>query len=729
MTSATNSYNQLTREELINLLETRDRERVDITPYRSGESHVIKRIISEVLILLFNEEQNPIEKSMKLLLNFFDADWGYVAIFEKNGLMVDFPCEVKSKWAEAPKDDARELSYETIPWIISTVKSNQDIVLCNMDDLPPEAHIDGVLLKKQQLKSMLAIPLTFRNQVQGFIGFDSVRVHRLWTAVEVEDMHLIANIFSIIIERWQTQTSLEESQKHLSELGTKFRQFFDNLPIGVELYDADGFLIDINKANTQIFGTSRQELLGINLFENPNIPPKILKGIRNGKAFSFQIVYHFDAVQNTRYFPSSLANQVKYLQIKGISLTDAKYGKIGYLLIISDNTEKQSKAEQTKNNLATLKAILLSGRSIVGEYDVEKDEFFVNPALNDHPDNNKLFHFLKANNPVSYKTLHSFTRLINNCGKSTSPLLEIINGTLNNCSYTGKVEIEGDIIWVRINAQAYMAGNGGIPSKIICYITDITEEKVLAEKLYQAEYESRQSELEIQKVREADKLKSAFLANMSHEIRTPLNAIIGFSHIIAETDDAEEKSDYVNIINRNSDLLLRLITDILDFSKIESGVLDYSYTNVNLKEIYSEQQKIHALKVPKGVSLICDFDSLPDIILYTDPRRVTQVISNLISNAIKFTEQGSITLSYKIVNTHILIEITDTGIGIKPENINSIFERFVKIDTFKQGTGLGLTICKTIIEALNGQIGVHSKPGQGSTFWFTLPLVNKEENI
>ena len=224
-----------------------------------------------------------------------------------------------------------------------------------------------------------------------------------------------------------------------------------------------------------------------------------------------------------------------------------------------------------------------------------------------------------------------------------------------------------------------------------------------------------------EKAENADISKSAFLANMSHEIRTPLNAIIGFSNILAETDDKEEKEEFVKIISKNSDLLLRLITDILDFSKIESGILDYSFTDTSLKDIFHEQYLVHALKMPEKVSLICDFDALPDILVHTDPKRVTQVISNLISNATKFTEEGSIRLFYRIVEGYVLIEVIDTGIGISPQHQQTIFDRFVKVNSFKQGTGLGLTICKTIIEALNGTIGVDSRPGEGARFWFTLP--------
>lgn len=241
-------------------------------------------------------------------------------------------------------------------------------------------------------------------------------------------------------------------------------------------------------------------------------------------------------------------------------------------------------------------------------------------------------------------------------------------------------------------------------------IEDISDKKRIEHLMY-----------EVKKADEANRLKSAFLANMSHEIRTPLNAIVGFSGIIAEMDAREDKDEYVKIINKNCDLLLRLITDILDFSKIESGVMEYSLSEVSIKEICSEEFQVHRLKVQDGVTMLCDLAALPDITLYTDAKRVTQVISNLLSNAIKFTEQGTITLSYTLKDDHVLFEVCDTGIGISAKYLESVFERFTKVDSFKQGTGLGLSICKTIVKALNGDIGVSSTPGKGSRFWFTLP--------
>lgn len=717
MTLKASLYDQLPREELIRLLEARDNEPDNAEIYISSETPTIKRIISEVLAILFNEENKPIEKAMNLLLDYFNADWGYVAIFEEDGFSANFTCEVMSSWVKIPKDDRNKLTCDTIPWIIDTVKAGHDIVLGDIAGLPAEADIDKILLTKQQLKSMLIVPLTFHNKVQGFIGFDSIRTSRFWTASEVEDMHIIAGIFSIIIERWQTNYNLEESRKRISKLSTKFQQFFNNLPIGVELYDAEGYLIDINDADTRIFGSSREYLLGVNLFKNPAVPERILNQIKKKKAFSFPLAYDFNCIRDARYYNSSISDETKYLMVKGIGLNDREFGHIGYLLIISDETEKRVKEEQTQNNLAILKAVLLSGHSLIVEYDIGKKELFVNPLLNETPEDNKLFNYLRSN---KYMTIGGVQQIVRSAD-NVNLLFQVIEGKQDHCSFECRTAIENETIWIRINAQAYKTKGSKRQNKMICHITNITEEKLLEEKLHHAEYETRQSELEIQKVREADKLKSAFLANMSHEIRTPLNAIIGFSNILAETDDKEEKEEFVKIINKNSDLLLHLITDILDFSKIESGVLDYSLSDTSLKDIFHEQFQVHAMKMPEKVSLICDFDALLDIFVHTDPKRVTQVLSNLISNAVKFTEVGSIRFSYRIVEKYVLVEVIDTGIGISPQHQQAIFDRFVKVNSFKQGTGLGLTICKTIIEALNGTIGVDSRPGEGARFWFTLP--------
>lgn len=241
--------------------------------------------------------------------------------------------------------------------------------------------------------------------------------------------------------------------------------------------------------------------------------------------------------------------------------------------------------------------------------------------------------------------------------------------------------------------------------------------------------EQRQDQLALMKVQEADKMKNAFIANMSHEIRTPLNAIVGFAHLVTETTNASEQREYFSIINKNCDLLLKLINDILDLSKIESGRLNYNVSEVELRAICQEAYVVQSLKMTSDVALLYNSVAMPSVRLWIDPHRVEQVLLNLLSNAIKFTSKGFISLFYEVEDMFVRVSVMDTGIGISEEKLESVFERFVKLDDFYQGAGLGLPICKMIVEQLGGEIGVRSELGKGSTFWFTLPLVVTDKAV
>ena len=218
----------------------------------------------------------------------------------------------------------------------------------------------------------------------------------------------------------------------------------------------------------------------------------------------------------------------------------------------------------------------------------------------------------------------------------------------------------------------------------------------------------------------SDSLKSAFLANMSHEIRTPLNAIVGFSHLIAESENTEERHTFYEIVEANNERLLQLINEILDLSKIESGIIEFTSAPVNIHSLCKEVYDAHVFRTPQGVKLIYE-PSENGLVIETDKNRVFQVFSNLIGNAFKFTKAGSISYGYKLVNKQVVFHVTDTGTGIEPEKIERVFERFAKLNNYAQGTGLGLSICKTIVERLGGEISVSSVVGKGTTFTFTLP--------
>lgn len=241
---------------------------------------------------------------------------------------------------------------------------------------------------------------------------------------------------------------------------------------------------------------------------------------------------------------------------------------------------------------------------------------------------------------------------------------------------------------------------------------DITDQKILERKLRLAKEEAEES----------NRIKSAFLANMSHEIRTPLNAIVGFSSILADAEEPEEKEEYINIIENNNTLLLQLVGDILDLSKIESGTLEFVYSDIDLNALFQELEESARLRQKNDAVVIRYLPEMPDCFVNIEKNRLTQVVTNMMNNAMKFTPSGSITFGYHLKNTDFLyFYITDTGYGIEKDKKDTVFGRFVKLDSFSQGTGLGLSICQSIVENLGGEIGVESEPGKGSTFWFTLP--------
>lgn len=258
---------------------------------------------------------------------------------------------------------------------------------------------------------------------------------------------------------------------------------------------------------------------------------------------------------------------------------------------------------------------------------------------------------------------------------------------------------------------AYMVQNRD--EKVLLTVRDITRLKKVQEELEAAR---RVAEV-------AGEQKTAFLANMSHEIRTPLNAIVGFAGLLSNASESERNS-YVEIIKGNTNMLLQLVNDILDMSKIEAGTLEFIYSDTDVNQIMRELEGIFRLRLEEADSpvRIVFEPCLPVCFIHTEKNRVSQVLSNFLSNAFKYTKEGSITLGYKVREDDIYFYVQDTGAGIPAGKVDKVFERFMKLDAKKQGTGLGLSISRTIIKKLGGEIGVFSEYGKGSTFWFTMPV-------
>ena len=476
-----------------------------------------------------------------------------------------------------------------------------------------------------------------------------------------------------------------------------FRKLYVNLPVGVELYDRDGYLIDLNAKDMEIFGIrSKKDVLGVNIFSNPIMPKDVIKKLKENKSVNFRLNYSFKKVDD--YYNTSKVGEMDIVT-KASILYDQRGEPSSYLLINLDNTEKMiayNRISEFENVFTLVSVYAKVGYALYDLYTFEGyaiKQWYENMGEKDGTPLSQIIGI--------YSYIHP-----NDAGYINSFFEEVKQGKAHH--FRREVRVKSGDGWKWICANITRNPQSVDPNKpeMICINYDITELK--------------DSQLKRERAEELDRLKSAFLANMSHEIRTPLNAIVGFSQLLAETDDPEERHEFVEIIDSNNRMLLQLISDILDLAKIESGTMDLKFADMNVKEVINEIVTSFRIKMHDNVALIAPQDS-PEWQIYSDRKRLQHVISNFLNNAIKYTSEGCITLAYEIIGDEIKFSVTDTGDGMSQEIQAHIFDRFYKGNTFKQGTGLGLSICETIVNRLGGRIGVNSELGKGSTFWFTHP--------
>ena len=479
---------------------------------------------------------------------------------------------------------------------------------------------------------------------------------------------------------------------------------YKNIPVGIELYNKNGDLIDLNKKELEMFHiTHKEKIIGINIFENQVLPEEIKPKIKENEDIEFTFQYDFSKING--YYESEKSSGFLNLTTRITTLYDHARQPINYLLINVDKTENTiayNKIQEFKNffelvgdyakvGYAHFDALSRDGYALSSWYkNVGEEEGTPLPeiiGIHSH------FH------PEDRAVMLDF-------------LAKVIKGESSKLCRDVRIRrADGNYTWTRVNVlvRNYRPQDNII--EMLCINFDITQLKETEQMLIKAK----------DKAEEADRLKSAFLANMSHEIRTPLNAIIGFSSMLEEAEDQEEKHQYITIIEDNNKLLLQLISDILDLSKIEAGTFDIIPEKVNAKQLCSDLFQAMQMKATPQVELRLK-DDLPELTFTSDKNRLYQVLLNFVTNAFKFTSEGSITIDYQINGNEVKFSVQDTGMGVEPEKQKAIFTRFVKLNSFIPGTGLGLPICQSIVTQLGGKIGVESEPGKGSCFWFTHPI-------
>lgn len=644
-----------------------------------------------------------VNKTLGDLLHQFLGDRIYIFEINRKEQRQDCTYEVTAEGISKEQEFLSNIPWDPSTWWNHQIAERRAIILNTLDDMPEEAAEYRQTLEMQDIKSLMVVPLISKEEVWGYMGIDMVRTQRSWSNVDYQCFSSLANIISICIELRKSELQAKEDRLALDNSEKILRNIYKNLPAGVELYDKDGYLVDINDKELEIFGLSdKNEALRVNLFDNPNIPSEVKEKLRAKEDVDFSIDYDFSKISQ---YVNTRRNGIINLTTKVTALYDSQNQFINYLFINIDTTETTNaytKIQEFENLFLLIGDYAKVGFAhfnVLTRDGYAQDTWYRNLGEKEGIPMPQVIGVYAHVVPEDQAVLKNFVGEVKT-GKATSLRKEV-----RVCRENGKYT------WTSINVMVrdYRPQDGII--EMLCINYDITPLKETEQKLIIAR----------DKAEELDRLKSAFLANMSHEIRTPLNAIVGFSSLLAETDSRNERQEYIKIVQENNELLLQLISDILDLSKIEAGTFNFVYTNVDVNETCAEIIKSMSMKVSKGVELIFE-EPFPECYIYTDKNRFTQVISNFINNALKFTQQGSITLGYEQVSHQkIKFYVRDTGMGIPEEKQKSVFERFVKLNTFVQGTGLGLSICKSIVSQMGGEIGVDSTEGIGSCFWFTHP--------
>ena len=486
---------------------------------------------------------------------------------------------------------------------------------------------------------------------------------------------------------------------------------YKNLPVGIELYNKEGVLVDLNDKELDLFHVdSKEELLGINIFENPVFPEEMKERLRNNEDADFTFRYDFSKLGE--YYSNNKAEGTIDLVTKVTTLYDENHNPVNYLLINADKTEttvaynKIQEFEEFFELIGDYAKVGYAHFNILSKQGHAQKSWYKNIGEESGTPLSEIIGTYKSFHPDDRDLILQFFE-------------EVQKGNADKLSHKIRVFREnGECTWTHVNLFVRKYAPQDKVIELISINYDITDLKQIEEMLVN----------ERDRAEASDRLKSAFLANMSHEIRTPLNAIVGFSSLLASAENVVEKELYNSLISHNNELLLNLINDIIDLSKIEAGYLELHQNWFNLTELLDECVAEYARLLPSGVELLTSYPE-HDALVELDKLRIKQILNNFLSNALKNTIRGYVEVFYEIDKHCVRIGVKDTGRGIPQNMLEKIFERFEKVDSFAQGVGLGLSICKSIVDKMNGRIQVYSQLGLRTTFIAELPchsiLVNE----
>ena len=473
---------------------------------------------------------------------------------------------------------------------------------------------------------------------------------------------------------------------------------FNKLPVGVAFFGVNGECLYINQTNIDLFAVEGP-ISNMNLFRDPNFTDEQRDTIRNSEQCIINMQYDFSNLEG--YVKSKSEGKRNFTMRISKYYIRGKFG--GYLSVLTDNTDAIMQHQRLVELDLYMKEI--GSFAHLGLCFYDKERGFATEQWNEN---------LGLPSTMTYSPDTDY--FVNVCDDDkellTSQIDELLKGSKDTVQMDVRLKSTGAVQrWIRLHFAI-----NKFSRSISAISVDITQSKQNERMLVEARARAEQ----------ADALKTQFVANVSHELRTPMNAIVGFSDLLIQSEDLEERQKIVDIIHANSELLLQLVSDILDLSRVESGNVELQYGEENANNLCECIHESMSMKVPKDVDFIYDRNNAPDVTCFVDRRRVTQVVTNFIVNAFKFTVKGNVKLWYQIENNYLSFHVSDTGKGIPQEQQEHIFETFVKLDAFAVGTGLGLAISRILAKKMGGSIQMESEEGVGSHFWLTVPIIIDE---
>lgn len=647
------------------------------------------------------ETDGLINSALERLGIFTGVDRVYVFQFENNGVLMSNTHEWCNEGIEPQIENLQQLPVDVFPWWMDKLNKLETIVYENIEDLPLEAAAEQEILEEQDIISILVLPMVSEGKLNGFVGFDSVKHKKAWIDHDVKILNTLSDLISGEIARTKRMKELIVAKQKAEENQNKFKKL-SNLTFEGILITDNGIVIDINNSFLKLSGYSSKDLIGKNIVELA-VPEKYLPVISKNMKKQHALPYEIEMIRND--------GTLIPVEIESRCIMEENSESTARVTAVRDITWRKT----TEKEISKLKLAVEQSANTIVITDVNGNIEYVNPKFTEISGYTK--DEVRGKNP----------RILNAGTQPKEYYAEMWKTISAGNTWKGlfnNKKKNGELFWEQVTITPIKNETAEI-IHFLAIKEDITALKENEQKLKIQNIELIKAK---EKAEESDRLKTAFLTNMSHEIRTPMNGILGFTDLLLETDyNCDDKEEFIKIVHQSGQRMLTTVNDIVEISKIEAGLTPVNKKETDVNE--SVEQLINFFKPEaerKGLKLILD-NLLPvtEKNITTDRNKFDSILSNLIKNAIKFTDSGTVNVGCQSKGPVVEFYIKDTGIGVPKHRQKAIFNRFEQADIKDtrvfQGSGLGLAIAKSYVEMLGGKIWLESREREGSIFYFTIP--------